>query len=214
MAATFTAGYFFSDTALASGNTCSYDLLHALVDGATASGFVKSEFSTATRIVEVAASAPGSPTQGDGWYDTDLNFLRLYTWNKWDAPGVGFIGDNQSGFAIPQYAVVELISGGVRHVRLGQTNIGARAAGVAMATMMDGTTGLIMSTGQISVLVTGGAVPGDVLVASDTTGYAINIESLTSLIAIPDRDATVGQDFAVALATCIGTGLCTAFVYK
>jgi len=199
-------GFTYSDTSGDANNQVSASNLATLVDGAAISGITKSEFATSLKLIEVSGSTPGSPSDGDMWYDTANSFFRLRRNGESDAPGVGFEGTNGFIDIVPQGAVC-VAKGSVRNYSPCLTALYEGVTGVALATAEVGADSFLVSHGVASVFVTGGANPGDLLSSSIFTGYAIKTTSLTSAL-----NAKIRQEFGIALTTCIGSGLCTAYI--
>lgn len=206
MSFTVTAGYYFGAT-----ETLTSSKLHTLIEGANITSLAETMFETATsRPIESKATDPLMNYNGKLWFDESIAIMRQRRNTRYEALGYGQVFTNDTGATIPQGAVV--VPEASYKMSMVVTAAWRSCAGVLLATVADGGSGLIAAVGIQSVLVTGviNTLPGDILVSSGLNdGHAAS----ASNAGVSLTDLVPHQDVGMALTTLAGSGLVTALLW-
>lgn len=185
MAASITIGHTWVD-----GEQITSARLNQSVNSATIAGIDSTNMASAASIVTISDSAPGSPVEGQLWFDTSAaaneGKLKYYDGSHFVTLAEGFLGYNSSGSTIASGDLVKLATSTSGTANLRQeiartTTIHDRAFGVAITQMVNGATGIVVTRGRVLRLnkTTGTAVTnGDAIAPTSTAGSA-NTGSVT-----------------------------------
>lgn len=204
-------GFTYSDTDFQANSTANSSNLHTLIEGAIFTSVSLGEIATAAHVVQVKAIPP-AVHQGDGslWFDETLNLIRVRQGEEWNAPPHhAFLFNNTGGF-IEAGAVVTSDGGNNFRVAAVATLGWPEVYGVALATIYNATYGLIRKFGWAETLLEGPIARGDLLVGSNSTGYAKSATFISGTLNIT-FNVIFAQAFvnvangATALATCLVT---------
>lgn len=204
-------GYTFVD---GPSPACNYTALHALIASALATAIPLTEFAAATRVHQVASSAPTAQGDGATWWDTTLGTFRqkgTAGWYKLIEPEM----ENQTGATLPQGAWV--VNSGAFRVALGATHRWPDVLGVLTATLTNTSIGFVRPSGIAPALVLGPCTAGDYLVLAGeqyltgASGYAV----AATLGASGSLLCTIGIERGIALgAIATGvSGLVTCYIF-
>ena len=171
---TIAKGFTFSHGVL---DQMSYTALHALVDSATVTNLVMSEFSSSSHLVQVSATTPSSD-QGDGsfWYDSTLGILRSKNANaRWDCPYVGPEMACATG-TIRKGEWVTVTGDGTVAACL--TGMWPDVLGLAVSTAVSGGKLIVRQKGLGECLVIGPVTIGNVAISAGTGVFAFGTGSV------------------------------------
>jgi len=184
--------------------------LHQLVDNAIVTAIPASEFTTGSKVVQIAASIPASD-QGEGslWFDTTLMILRTKNSTRWDAQAVGPELLNGSGATIG--AGILVVGNATSSMNPCLTAAWPEVVGATVGVVNPGATGVVRKGGIGLLALIGPCTVGDTLVAagSYTTSAVGRARSAraagtTTVTAGIEVGICMTQIAAVtALATCL-----------
>lgn len=210
---TIARGYTLTDGLL---NNYNFTTLHALVDAATVTSITLSELATAAHPIQYSATTPVAD-QGDGsyWFDTTLGILRQKNNNtRWDGIYSGAEMDNATGAALAQGSWV--IIDGDRSVDLCATGMWPETLGVVLATIANGTSGIVATHGIRLARLVGPVTMGDVIVTAGTNVVAFGAGVARTLHSTGMSVATLGVPCGQALGSLATgvTGLVTCSIWR
>lgn len=204
-------GFTYNDTDFQANSTANSSNLHTMIEGAVFTSISLGEIALAAHVVQVKAIPP-TAHQGDGslWFDETLNLFRVRQEAEFNAPPHhAFLFNNTGGF-IEQGAVITSDGGNNFRIAAVATLGWPEVYGVATATIFNATYGLVQKFGWVRTLLEGPITRGDVLVGSNSTGYAKSATFISGSLNIT-MGVLFGQAFvnvgvgATALATCLVT---------
>lgn len=192
--ATLSKGFTFVD-----GQQLTAARLNSLVDSATISGILQSDFGSTASCNTIADVAPSSPSEGWVWVDTSFGAteakIRMYDGSQWILIAEGVVAYNSGVSTILAGSLVKVsaAAGGTGNMRLEVAVTSSKhdsPAGVVLGDIPAGSTGVIVTKGRVlGVKSTGSIVAGDFVVPSSTSATATT-----------SADANFGQFY--------GSGVC------
>lgn len=201
-------GYTF-----ATGESVTASKLITMMEGAVLSSVVVTEYGSDSHPVTVAASDPGSPREGDVWYDSALKMVRRYVGSRWEPVGKGMALRNNTGAHIPQGALCKLTA--ANDVAMTSTDNDGTCIGAALVTIDNGSVGVLQSSGITQVLCTpsaGGWTAGELFTTlAASAGYGTPLRQFYSG---GSTNATMRSDIGMSLGTVTISGLQTALLWR
>lgn len=142
MTAILTSGKYFGAT-----EQVTSDKLHQIVESATFLNLGLSEITSGSSVVQVSATAPSDTTRP--WYDTTLGLLRIYDGSAWGNPGCLIL--NNASTAVVAGDIVCVSTGTDNSFAVTTTANNTRVIGVALEAISNGASGLIRTSGRVTV---------------------------------------------------------------
>lgn len=195
--ATLTRGYTFGST-----ETVTSAKLSALVDNGSVSNIGRADVSSTSSLITKQSTAPSAPSTGEFWFDTTLNLLRRWDGSAWQVVARGVVRTADATFAVGEVACVDTGTAG-RVSKTTSTSSHSRIVGIAAEVISSGSSGVFLTDGLATVLVTAATSLGQLLVMSAATSGSTDPVS---------PNATDTGVVGTALSTTAGAGSVTAYL--